>query len=670
MTGGRQALAGVPEADVAIVQRHFAHAALTSFRDHSETARPATGLLLGASALGALGVVFGDLGTSPLYALHDTFVGSHPVDVTRANVLGILSLFVWSLVIVVSIKYLVVMMRADNRGEGGIFALLALTGATKVAEGRGHRARIASGVLLLGIVGAALLYGDGVITPAISVLSAVEGLAVATPLFQPYVVPVTAVALVLLFTLQPFGSGRIGRVFGPVLVLWFLVIAAIGVSGIARTPSVLRAFNPMHGVAFFVAHGWHGFPVLGAVVLCLTGGEALYADMGHFGRRPIRVAWFGLAFPSLLLSYLGQGGVLLADPGAAENPFFRSAPVWSLYPLVALATAATVIASQGLITAVFSLTSQAVQLGLSPHLKIVHTSSHERGQIYLPALNWALMLACLALVLVFQSSVRLAAAYGLAVSGTMAITTVLFMAVARGRWKWGWPRVAAVAGVFLVIDLAFVGANVLKIRAGGWIPLVIGAVVFTLLSTWRRGRALLRLAAEQAGGGDAGIESLLASVRQGSAARVRGTAVYLHAVTTGVPRTFLHNLKHNKVVHDRVIFLTVLTEEVPSVPDDARAEVTPLGDGFWRMIARYGFMEQPNVPAMLGRVAALGGFPSHDADATYFLGRATIISAPKPGMARWREHLFDVMMRNAHPVTDYFGLNPNRVVELGARVEI
>ncbi len=555
---------------------------------------------LAAASLAALGVVFGDLGTSPLYALHDTFVGSHPVVVNAANVLGILSLFVWSLIIVVSGKYLAVMMRADNRGEGGIFALLALTGAISPrGAARKHNRRLAATVLVLGIAGAALLYGDGVITPAISVLSAIEGLGVAASSLQPYVVPLTVIVLVSLFAIQPLGSGRIGNMFGPVLALWFVVIAAMGVWGIIHAPGVLYAFNPGYAVGYFVAHGWRGFPVLGAVVLCLTGGEALYADMGHFGRRPIRFAWFALAFPSLVLSYLGQGGILLTNSAAAENPFFLSAPSWSLYPLVALATAATVIASQGLITAVFSLTSQAVQLGLSPRLKIVHTSSREIGQIYLPVLNWTLMIACVALVVGFRSSTRLAAAFGLAVSGTMAITTLLFIAVARGRWKWGVGRVIAIAGGFLAIDLAFLGANLMKIPDGGWIPLVIGAGVFTLLATWQRGRALLRRAEHERDGPGDDIVPVLESIRTGSAVRVHGTAVYMHSSARGLPRTLLHNLKHNHVIHERVIFLTVHTEDIPFVAPEDRVRVTPLADGFWRVVSRYGFMEEPDVPALL-----------------------------------------------------------------------
>jgi KUP system potassium uptake protein len=625
-------------------------------------------------ALAALGVVFGDLGTSPLYALHDTFVGSHPVAVTQANVLGILSLFVWSLIVVVSGKYLTVMMRADNNGEGGIFALLALTGATAPAKSTDAAADTAathrtSMLLLLGIAGAALLYGDGVITPAISVLSAVEGLEVATTAFHAYVVPLTVVILIALFAAQSLGSGKIGRMFGPVLALWFVVIAVIGVWGIARAPEVLRAFDPRFAAGYFAAHGWAGFPVLGAVVLCLTGGEALYADMGHFGRRPIRVAWFALAFPSLVLSYLGQGGVLLTNPAAAQNPFFLSAPAWSLYPLVGLATAATIIASQGLITAVFSLTSQAVQLGLSPRFKVMHTSSSEIGQIYLPALNWTLMIACLALVLGFRSSTRLAAAFGLAVSGTMVITTLLFIAVARGRWRWSVGRVTVIAGAFLVIDVAFFSANLLKIRDGGWIPLAIGAVVFLLLSTWRRGRALLNMAEAERAGSAAGVEAVLGSIASGSAAHVRGTAIYMHGSVDGVPRALLHNLKHNRVVHSRVVFLTILVADVPTIVAEERMAVTIPADGFWRIVARYGFMEEPDVPALLASAGARG-LEFRPAETTYFLGRETIISSAKPGMARWRERLFGVMVRNASPATAYFRLPPNRVVELGTQVEI
>lgn len=630
--------------------------------------------------MAALGVVFGDLGTSPLYALREAFVGPHAIGPTPENVLGVLSMFIWALTIVVSVKYLAVMMRADNHGEGGIFALLALTGAMRAgAEPPNGRAtaprrrlvdrRLAVIVLLLGIAGAALLYGDGVITPAISVLSAVEGLGVATSAFQPYIVPLTAVVLFLLFLVQPLGSGRIGYAFGPVVGLWFVVIAAIGVRGIATDPSVLLAIDPRHAIWYFATNGWHGFPVLGAVVLCITGGEALYADMGHFGRRPIRIAWLAIAFPALLLNYLGQGAMILSLPGTVENPFFRSAPAWSLYPLVAIATAATIVASQAMITAVFSMTSQAVQLGLSPRVRVVHTSSSEIGQIYLPSLNWLLMIACLALVFQFQSSARLAAAYGLAVTGTMAITTMLFIVVARARWKWPVWRVAAVSGLFLAVDLTFLSSNTLKIAEGGWIPLFIGAIVFTVLSTWRRGRQLLTRAAVEVSG-SADVEAVLTSIRKGSAVRVPGTAVYAHRDRRGVPRALLHNLKHNKVIHERVIFLTVIVEEVPFVPLERRVTITPLTEGFWRVVGRYGFMEQPHVPDLLG-IADEMGLHFKPSETSYFVGRDNPIpSKEKPGMAFWREKLFAAMLRNASPITGYLGLTPDRVVELGAEVEI
>jgi KUP system potassium uptake protein len=587
------------------------------------------------------------------------------VEVSPANVYGIVSLFVWSLVLVVCLKYLVVVMRADNQGEGGILALLALTGATRAGESR----RSAAPIIVLGVAGAALLYGDGVITPAISVLSAVEGLTVATSAFAPYVVPLTVVILVGLFAVQSLGSGRIGAAFGPVLALWFVTIGLFGVAAIAREPRILGALNPVHGFEFFRQHGWHGFPVLGAVVLCLTGGEALYADMGHFGQRPIRLAWFTLAFPTLILCYLGQGATLLRDPAAVDNPFFRAAPAWALYFLVGLATLATVIASQALITAVFSMTRQAMQLGFTPRLLVVHTSSHEIGQVYLPALNWALMLACLALVVGFQSSIKLAAAFGLAVSGTMGITTILFGIVARTRWRWSWWRVGLVAGGFLTIDLAFLGANLLKVMDGGWIPLVIGAFMSLLLLTWYRGRQLITRALLARPPGVTDVTQVLATVDDGSCARVPGTAVYMNRLPGRIPQTLQHNLKHNRVVHERVIFLTVSTELVPHVAAAERLAVEELSHGFWRLVARYGYMEDPHVPELMRRAEELG-LPFLPDETTYILGRETIISSPKPGMARWRERLFGVMVANSLPPTAYFDLPPDRVVELGSQVEI
>ena len=632
---------------------------------------------LAVMTLGAMGIVFGDLGTSPLYALQDAFIGAHGMAATRENVLGVVSLFVWSMVFVVCIKYLAVVMRADNNGEGGILALLALaiTPRTNTSEQRATTAdregagRSHAGLFMLGVLGATLLYGDGAITPAISVLSAVEGLKIATTAFTPAIVPITVVILIGLFAVQSRGSNRIGAVFGPVLLVWFVAIAILGARGILLQPETLQALDPRWGVRFFLAHGWSGFPVLGAVVLCLTGGEALYADMGHFGKRPIRVAWFLVAFPALVLSYLGQGATMLLSPEAAANPFYRSVPPGFLYPMVAIATAATVIASQALISAVFSLTRQAMQLGLTPRLRVIHTSAREIGQVYLPTVNWALMISCLALVVGFGSAARLAAAFGLAVSGTMAVTTILFAVVARRMWGWNLGLTVAVAGLFLIVDLAFLGANLLKLLDGGWIPLVFAAVIGTVLLTWRRGRALLAVAAGERAITPESVAAVVASIQGGSVTRVDGTAVFLDARGEGLPRTFLHNLKHNRVLHERTIFLTVETALVPVVAAADRLRVAEVARGVWRVIARYGFMEQPDAKGILASAASMG-VPFVAADTTYFLGRETVISGARPGMARWRERLFGVLLRNAQSATAYFGLEPNRVVELGAQVEI
>ncbi|MBC8089885.1 MAG: potassium transporter Kup [Phycisphaerae bacterium] len=626
---------------------------------------------LALMGIAAMGVVFGDLGTSPLYALQDAFVGAHGMAATRENVLGVVSLFVWSLVLVVCIKYLAVVMRADNNGEGGILALLALAitpRAGEPADKQPKRERHA-GLFLLGVLGATLLYGDGAITPAISVLSAVEGLKIATTAFAPAVVPITIVIIVALFAVQSRGTALIGKVFGPVLLLWFIAIAAVGVRALLLQPDILQSLDPRWGVRFFAAHGWSGFPVLGAVVLCLTGGEALYADMGHFGKRPIRFAWFTVAFPALVLSYLGQGATMLLLPETASNPFYRSTPAPLLYPMVALATAATVIASQALISAVFSLTRQAMQLGLTPRLRVIHTSAHEIGQVYLPSVNWALMIACLALVVGFGSAARLAAAFGLAVSGTMTVTTILFAAVARRTWGWSAGLTAVVAGSFLLLDLAFLGANLLKLFDGGWIPLVFAAVIGTFLLTWRKGRSLLATAAGERALTTDAVAAVMDSLTQGTVARVAGTAVFLDARREGLPRTFLHNLKHNRVMHARTIFLTIETALVPLVADNERVAVTEVAPSTWRVVARYGFMEEANVATVL-ELATGRGVQFDKAETTYFLGRETVLSSARPGMARWRERLFGVMLRNSQPASAFFQLPPNRVVELGAQVEI
>jgi KUP system potassium uptake protein len=625
-------------------------------REPENGRQPSAGL-----ALTALGVVYGDIGTSPLYALRECFYGEYGVGATRENVLGVLSLVLWSLVLVVSLKYLVFVLRADNRGEGGILALMA---QVVPARGRlsGRRWRFA----VLGLFGAALLYGDGMITPAVSVLSAVEGLGVATHLFDPFVVPLSLVILVLLFLFQRRGTAHIGAVFGPVTLLWFVVLAALGAAAIAREPSVMAAANPAHAAAFLVGNGWHGPLVLAAVFLVVTGAEALYADMGHFGRRPIRVAWFGVVAPALVVNYFGQGALLLADPEAAHNPFYRMAPTWALYPLVALATVATVIASQAVITGAFSLTRQAIQLGYSPRLPVTHTSAEEIGQIYIAPVNWALMLACCGLVLGFRSSSHLAAAYGMAVTTTMVITTLLFYVLARERWHWSGPAAGALAGSFLVADLAFFAANVIKIEHGGWFPLLVAMAVFTLLATWKRGRSAL---VERLRSSGLPPEIFLADLAAGRVARVPGTAVFMTADSEGTPRALLHNVKHNHVVHEQVVFLTVVSEDVPNVPAHERVSVEDLGQGFRRIVVHYGFMQSPNIPAALARTSS-DEFPIDPMTTTYFLGREKLIPAHRSGMARWREILFAYLSHNAQSPTDFFHLPPNRVVELGAQVEI
>ena len=610
--------------------------------------------------LTAIGVVYGDIGTSPLYAMRECFFGSHSVPATPENVLGVLSLIIYSLLLVISVKYIAIVMRADNQGEGGILALTAL-----ILEGNGGRARWAP-LILMGVFGAALLYGDGMITPAITVLGAIEGLKVATPLFDPYVVPVAVAILIAVFAIQRHGTHRVGRLFGPIMVVWFIAIAVLGIAEMSQAPVVLTAVDPRHALAFFREHGWHGFAVLGAVFLVVTGGEALYADMGHFGKRPIRYAWFSLVLPALLLNYFGQGALLLRNPAAAQQPFFLLAPGWALLPMVVLATAAAIIASQALISGAFSLTQQAIQLGYCPRLDIEHTSHHEIGQVYVPQVNWALMLSTIAIVIGFGSSTALAAAYGIAVTLTMVITAVLLQVVATERW--GWPPAVAylVTGIFLTIDLAFFGANALKIAHGGWLPLVIGGVLFTLLTTWKKGRQLVaaRLTARAVP-----IEAFLAEVQRTQPARVPGTAVFMTAQPRGTPPALAHNLRYNKVLHETVVTLMVTTQSVPHIPEDQRIAVRPLGDGVFDVVARYGFMEDPNVPEALGS-AKEEGLELDDEDIVYFLGRETLIVTRTPGMAVWREKLFVLMARNAVRATTFFRLPPERVVELGVQVEL
>ena len=616
---------------------------------------------LGILTLGALGVVYGDIGTSPLYALRECFHGEHGVAATHANVLGVLSLIFWSLTLIISIKYILFVMRADNNGEGGILALLAL-----VAQSPGAKRRSRASLIALGLFGAALLYGDGMITPAITVLGGVEGLGVATNIFEPYIVPITLVILVTLFMIQSRGTAQVGMLFGPVMVVWFVTIAVLGLRWIVQEPRVLTAFNPLHGLEFFKANGWHGFVVLGAVFLVVTGGEALYADMGHFGRRPIQLAWFALVLPSLFLNYLGQGAMILLDPATAESPFYLTAPRWALYPLVALATMAAIIASQALISGAFSLTRQAIQLGYSPRLDIAYTSASHQGQIYIPQVNWALMIATLGLVLGFRSSSALAAAYGIAVTLTMLITTMLAYLVARGAWGVRRPVAGTIATFFFLIELAFFGANLTKVTHGGWFPLVVGAIVYTVLSTWKRGRALL---AERMRERLYPFERFMQDIAAYPPQRVSGTAIFMTSNLQGTPPTLLHNLQHNKVLHERVILLTVVTSDVPHVTGEKRVQVDTLGQGFYRVTLRYGFMEEPDVPEALSE-ASKRGFAMDLSETTFFLGVETLLATRRPGLPLWRERLFVLIARNAVRANAFFKIPPERVVELGMQVEL
>jgi KUP system potassium uptake protein len=618
---------------------------------------------LAVLALGALGVVYGDIGTSPLYALRECFHGEHAVALTRENVLGILSLVFWSLIIVISVKYLIFVMRADNRGEGGILALMSLV-PPKLRDVRGGRWAL----IALGLFGAALLYGDGMITPAISVLSAVEGLHVATPFFDPYVVPITIAILVVLFLFQRKGTAGIGLVFGPIMLLWFGLLAGLGVMWLVKDPHVLVALNPMYAARFFLDNRWHGFLALGSVFLVVTGGEALYADMGHFGKKPIQLAWFLFVLPALVLNYFGQGVLLLHHPETAENPFFHlvGADSWMLYPLVALATMATVIASQAVISGAFSLTRQAVQLGYTPRISIVHTSEEEIGQIYIPSVNWLLMVCTIGLVLGFRESSALAAAYGVAVTATMVITTLLAEVVARRLWGWSSALVLPVAAFFLVIDCSFFGANIIKVADGGWFPLAVGIAIYTLLSTWKKGRSIL---SERLRKGALPFEEFINTVTPTSPPRVPGTAVFMARDTDATPTALLHNLKHNKVLHQKVILLSVITEEIPYVSPAERVQVSDLGKGFYRVIAHYGFLQNPGVPDVVEH-AKPKGLDLNVMHTTFFLSRETLIPSKKPGMAIWREKLFSLMSRNALRPTDFFRIPPNRVVEMGLQVRL
>jgi len=618
-----------------------------------------TGKRLAVLTLGALGIVYGDIGTSPLYSLRECFHGMHAVPPNAQNVLGVLSLVFWALVVIVTIKYHVYVLRADNRGEGGILALMALVRG-KVDGPRARRV-----VIAVGLFGAALLYGDGMITPAISVLSAVEGLSVATAAFTPYVVPITVAILVLLFAFQRTGTGGLGNVFGPIMLVWFGTLAVLGVRWVARAPEVLTAVNPYYAFHFFQLNHGRGFLVLGAVFLVATGGEALYADLGHFGEKPIQIDWFSIVAPSLLLNYFGQGALLLHDPQASWNPFYKLAPTWALYPLVGLATAATVIASQAVISGAFSLTRQAIQLGYLPRMTIVHTSKGEIGQIYVPAVNWLIAAATIGLVLGFRSSSGLAAAYGIAVTMTMVITTLLAHIVARRIWHWPVWVSFAITLSFLAVDLSFFGANAIKFRDGGWVPIVVGILVFVQMSTWERGRSML---AEKLARDRFNLREFVSHLEADRLPRNPRTAIFMARDPEGVPAALLHNLKHNGVLHDRVLFLNIQSLETPEASKKERLEVIELGQGFYQVTVRFGFLETPDIPQ------ALTGLPAFGLDlspmkTTYFLGKETLIPKGSKGMWSLRKQLFALMARNSQTASRFFHLPPNRVVELGQQLE-
>ena len=615
---------------------------------------------LSALALGAIGIVYGDLGTSPLYTMKETF-GGHGLALNEMNVLGVLSLVFWTLMLVVSIKYAGFIMRADNRGEGGIMALTALA-----QRGVRQRPRVYWLVTMLGLFGAALFFGDGVITPAISVLSAVEGLEVAAPHLDHYVVPITVVILLGLFWIQKRGSGRVGAVFGPVMCVWFLTLAVLGIVQIAEHPYVLKALSPHYAVHFFTHAGWPAFFALGSIVLCITGAEALYADMGHFGERPIRAAWFGFVMPALVLNYFGQGALLLSDAAAIENPFYLLAPASLLVPFVVLATLATVIASQAVISGAYSVAREAIQLGFLPRMEVRHTSRETMGQIYLPWINRMLLVLTLAVVLGFRSSSNLAAAYGIAVVGTMTIDAVLVMIVFRRLWQWNPLRVWAIGLVFLVVDFAFLAANLDKVEHGGWFPLVLGAMMFTVMTTWRRGRELVMREVAQSG---LALEPFIASITAHPPLHVPGTAIFVTANRDGVPQALLHNLKHNKVLHERNVILTVETVDTPTADPAERHSTEELGGGFYRLLLRFGFAEDPDVPCAMAAVTDCG--PPFDVmDTTYFVSRESIVATDRPGMALWRDRIFAFMARNGTPATSFFRIPGNRLVELGTQVEI
>jgi KUP system potassium uptake protein len=612
-------------------------------------------------ALGAVGVVYGDIGTSPLYTLRTAFTGSYGLSLTPDNVLGVVSVIFWALLIVVTLKYITLIMRADNRGEGGILALTAL-----VSRGIESHDRLRWWLVGLGIFGAAMFYGDGMITPAVTVLGAVEGLRVIAPALHPFIVPTTIVILVVLFAVQRKGTAGLGAVFGPVMVVWFIVLALLGALHIGRNLAVLEALEPIYAFRFIAGNPGTAFVAFGAVVLAVTGTEALYADMGHFGRSPIRRAWVFFVFPALLLNYFGQAALVLGNPAAIENPFYLLAPEWGRVPLLLLATAAAIIASQAVISGAFSLTRAAIQMGYCPRLTIMHTSERAIGQIYIPFINWMLLAAIIGLVVGFRNSDNLAGAYGIAVTMAMLIDSILIFVVMRRLWNWPVPVAILIATPLLLIDLTFLASNALKIPEGGWFPLLIGGIVFTLLTTWKRGRSLLmRRLADDA----MPLELFIQSIEASPPTRVPGTAVFLTSTQNRVPHALLHNLKHNKVLHERVVFLTIVTEDIPYVPDEERYEIKPLGCDFFRMVANYGFKDDPDVPELL-EDCGRRGFVFDMMETSFFVSRETLIATVTPGMALWREKLFVSMSKNATKASEFFQVPTNRVVELGTQVEL
>jgi KUP system potassium uptake protein len=628
----------------------------SSATGHAKPEGPQSARYVAKLAVAALGVVFGDIGTSPLYSMRVCFQG-HGLTIGRESVLGILSLIFWSLTLIVAVKYVFYVLRADNKGEGGILSLMAL--ASSAVKG----SRLRPFIVACGVFGAALLYGDGAITPAISVLSAVEGLQVAAPRLQPFVIPITLVILIALFWIQKRGTASVGAVFGPITVVWFATLAVLGAYRLMSNLSVLAALSPTYAVKFLIAQGATGITVLGAVFLVVTGGEALYADLGHFGRRPIQLGWFAVVFPALLLNYFGQGALLLSEPDAVENPFFRMAPSWALYPLVALSTAATVIASQALITGVFSLTRQATMLGFLPRIEVKHTSAHQQGQIYVPSMNWLLMLATVSLVLSFKNSDALAAAYGIAVTLTMVITTILAGMYARRGWGWGLGRVLGLTALLLMPETVFLIANLAKFLDGGFVPIAIGVGLFVMMTTWRRGREILSRRFQE---DLLPLTDFFDLLRVEIPARVPGTAVFMTAARDGTPPALLRNFMHNRVLHQHIVLLTVRTTETARVAEPDRFEVEHLEHGFARITGRYGFMEQPDAPALLERA----GLVSSVEHTTFFLGRENLISSEHPGMARWRIRVFAALTRNAQPANKFFNIPSDRVMEIGAQIEL